>query len=242
MSELRQRIANATQVAAAGPLAGDRARPQLPPLARDPGLDPSQAPDAFVARFRAELGKLTGHVYGPHDAEGVAETVLRLLEGFGATAILAWADDDLGCPGLAEALRVKGIDLVRPDIFEGAERDARLAELAALPVGLTGALAGLADTGSIVVASGAGRSRVASLLAPIHIAIVPVAGLHPTMADWLADGGAELVRESANVVAITGPSRTADIELTIVLGVHGPKEVHAVLYNGQPSAPRTTTG
>ena len=60
MSEVLRRVQYATGVAAAGPLAGDRERPELPPLPRDPTLDPAQAPSAFVERFRAELETLTG--------------------------------------------------------------------------------------------------------------------------------------------------------------------------------------
>lgn len=96
-----------------------------------------------------------------------------------------------------------------------------------------GAVAGLADTGSIVVASGPGRSRLASLLPAIRVAVLPLSRLYPTMQDWLAGGGVELARRTANLVVITGSSRTSDIEMQLTLGMHGPKEIHVVLFRDQ---------
>ena len=81
--------------------------------------------------------------------------------------------------------------------------------------------------------SGAGRGRLASLLAPIHIAVL--------RADQIARGlgqaldliqqryGPDVFAESSNLTLISGPSRTGDIEQTLVLGAHGPRELHVVL-------------
>ena len=94
-------------------------------------------------------------------------------------------------------------------------------------VGVTGAVACLAETGSLVVVSGPGRGRLASLLPPLHVAIVTRALLTALAADLLVDQP-ELATSGANMVCITGPSRTADIEHTLSRGVHGPREVHVV--------------
>ena len=64
----------------------------------------------------------------------------------------------------------------------------------------------------------------------MHIAVLPVSRIYPTMQDWIADGGVDLARETANLVVITGSSRTSDIELQLTMGMHGPKELHIVLY------------
>ena len=110
----------------------------------------------------------------------------------------------------------------------GPERAARLQALDPVPVGLTGAFAALADTGSVVVISGPGRGRIASLLPPTHIAVVRAEQLFPSLGHFLAAnaGAADL---GSNMVVITGPSRTGDIEGTLVLGVHGPGDLHVVL-------------
>ncbi len=230
MSDMLRRIAEAARAAAAGPLAEARERPspRLPSAHVLPGGE-SGAAD-LVARFRAELEKLMGNVYGPLSAEAAAAQCREIFGALGLAEVLAWDDGEIGCPGLPEALRRAGVRLVPAELAAADERQAALEHLAALPAGLTGAIAGLADTGSIVVASGRGRPRLASLLPPVHVALLPVRRLYPTMAAWLAGGGDQIVRQSANLVVVTGPSRTADIELTIALGVHGPKEIHVILY------------
>jgi L-lactate utilization protein LutC len=94
-------------------------------------------------------------------------------------------------------------------------------------VGLTGAEAAFAETGSIVVSSGPTRSRMVSLLPPIHIALVPESKLTADIFTWAAARQGDL---PANTVFISGPSKTADIEMTLVKGVHGPKRFIVILY------------
>ena len=94
-------------------------------------------------------------------------------------------------------------------------------------VGLTGAEAAFAETGSIVVSSGPTRSRMVSLLPPIHIALVPTSKLTADIFTWVATRQGDL---PANTIFISGPSKTADIEMTLVKGVHGPKRFIVILY------------
>ena len=95
-------------------------------------------------------------------------------------------------------------------------------------MGITGAFAGIAESGTIAVVSGAGRSRLASLLAPVHIAVLRADRMYPSLAAFLA-AHADIAEQGSNLVLITGPSRTADIEMTLTRGVHGPGEVHVVV-------------
>ncbi len=94
-------------------------------------------------------------------------------------------------------------------------------------VGLTSADAALAETGSLVISSGSGKSRQVSLLPPIHIALLPESKLHSDIFTWTAQRKKEV---PTNIVLISGPSKTADIELTLVKGVHGPKRFIVILY------------
>ena len=94
-------------------------------------------------------------------------------------------------------------------------------------VGLTSAEAALAETGSIVIRSGPNKSRLVSLLPPIHIALVPESKLTADIFTWTAVRQGEL---PANIVLVSGPSKTADIEMTLVKGVHGPKRFIVILY------------
>jgi L-lactate dehydrogenase complex protein LldG len=91
--------------------------------------------------------------------------------------------------------------------------------------GLTGALAGIAETGTLVLTSGPGRPLTASLLAPLHIAILRIGDIY---ADLPRAINLPEVQQSPASILISGPSRTADIEMTLTIGVHGPGELHVI--------------
>ena len=186
-------------------------------------------PATLVERFAAELAAAGGTVHGPLQAGAAREAALAVVRGTGARQVLAWTADQLPLPGLLDAVAAAGPSLCDPDLPTAPDaRRERLRALAEAGVGLTGADAGLADTGSLVLSSGPGRPRLAWLLPPVHVALLPVAALLPDMATYFArrPGAAA---GSANLVFVTGPSRTADIELILTRGVHGPRHLHVVL-------------
>jgi L-lactate dehydrogenase complex protein LldG len=201
------------------------ARATLPPFAPAPRADVA----ALVSDFMRELEAVGVKAYAPaHTAEAI-DLVIRLLHASEAKELLAWADSELPLEGLGAAVRAAGFVPLDAQVpADAAGRRARLAELGRASVGLTGALAGLVDTGSLALLSGPGRPRLASLLPPVHVAILSKRALFPAMADFFA-AHPNGVRDASNLVFITGPSRTADIEQTLTLGVHGPREVHVVL-------------
>ena len=92
--------------------------------------------------------------------------------------------------------------------------------------GVSHALYGLADTGSVVLASSPEEPRARSLLPAVHVSLLERSRILPGLAELF-----EAVREDmpSSLAIVTGPSRSADIEQTLVLGVHGPGEVHVVL-------------
>ena len=91
-----------------------------------------------------------------------------------------------------------------------------------MEAGLTGALAGVAETGTLVLLGGRGRPLTASLLPLLHIAVLKAEDILPDMAAALK---LPELQECAAAALVSGPSRTADIEMTLTLGVHGPREV-----------------
>jgi L-lactate dehydrogenase complex protein LldG len=99
---------------------------------------------------------------------------------------------------------------------------------AAAEIGLTGCDAAIAETGSLVLLSGEGKPRAASLLPPVHLAVMRRNDLRFSMGDIFIER-ADAIAASACCTVITGPSRTADIELTLTLGVHGPGELIVVV-------------
>ncbi len=192
------------------------------PLPGDPIGDP-------VETFRRNLEAVRGRVHGPFSPAESADRVAALLIEAGAGEVLAWPLEDVGLPGLEERLRSANLTLVDGSLPDDTQaRAAALQRLAQVPVGLTGAQAGLSDTGSLVLIHGAGRQRFASLLPPVHVAVLCVDRLYPGLPTYLA-AAPEPLTDTSNVVIVTGPSRTADIELTPVFGVHGPKRLDVVL-------------
>lgn len=95
--------------------------------------------------------------------------------------------------------------------------------------GLTGALAGAAETGTLALPGGPGRMLSASLLPEVHLAVLSEQAILPTLAEVLA---LPALHENAAAALVTGPSRTADIEMTLTIGVHGPKELVVFLISG----------
>jgi L-lactate dehydrogenase complex protein LldG len=93
--------------------------------------------------------------------------------------------------------------------------------------------AAIAENGSIVCSSTAGKSVQASLLPAHHIAIVPQDRIFATLDDFFT---AYAASPPTNLTLITGPSRTADIELNLVIGVHGPERLDIVVIEGRPFA------
>ncbi len=192
--------------AESGPYQAEAARPRSGPRTEAPKTAPEAAPEDLTARFIAELDLLGGTTHRVARS-ALAETLIGLLRERGIEAALAW--DEIEHLGQAE-LAAAGIRLVRTG------------DPSSLRVGITGALAGIAETGSLVLTTGKGRPLSASLLPEMHIAIV---GRSRIM--WSLEEALRLrqIREASAAVVVTGPSRTADIEMTLTIGVHGPKEL-----------------
>jgi L-lactate dehydrogenase complex protein LldF len=154
-------------------------------------------------RFTQELTALGGHVFPTQNA---TLSVIELLNSHGINRIHLEANT------LDETLlHAAGIEFTR-------EPDPQIL------VGVTKAVCGLADTGSVLITDGMGDPLKASLLPEIHIAILETSDILPSLPDAM-----RLVKKSGAAVFITGPSRTADIEMTLTIGVHGPKEIHVFL-------------
>jgi len=96
-------------------------------------------------------------------------------------------------------------------------------------VGITGCFCAIADTGTLMLCSSRASPAAVSLLPETHVAIVPVSRIVPFMEEAWALVRRELGALPRAVNFVSGPSRTGDIEQTIVLGAHGPYRVHIVL-------------
>lgn len=95
---------------------------------------------------------------------------------------------------------------------------------------VTDCRAGLADTGGILVWSDETFGRSSTLVIPIHIVLLRTSQILPDLVDALQLAYAQKPRPS-NIVIINGPSKTADIEMNLITGVHGPKFLHVILID-----------
>jgi L-lactate dehydrogenase complex protein LldF len=155
------------------------------------------------AQFAHELTTLGGHVVSTHNPTQAVIEFLR-LRGVKKIHLEPNTLDEM-------ILHVAGIEFTH-------EPDPQIL------VGVTKAVCGLADTGSVLVTDGRGNPLEASLLPEVHIVILKATDILPSLPNAMP-----LVKEAGAAVFITGPSRTADIEMTLTIGVHGPKEIHVLL-------------
>ncbi len=188
-----------------------------------------------VAQFTEELEALQGHVHHCTSPQAALAKLKDLLISHEFTSALHWDPTELPIAGAGEMLREIGVQSAEGIVVGAADRDGRTQALDAVPVCISGADAAIAESGSIVVVSGEGRGRLASLIAPVHIALLPAECVVRTLPDAFellkTRFGREVVHERANVAIISGPSRSADIEQTLTLGVHGPKEIHVIIFD-----------
>lgn len=192
----------------------------------DPGpLLPDLPAVDEVARFTESLEAIDGHVHVGDPLRILDE----IVQQYGPGPFLSWDPDRLPVSGAIERLERAGCTPVDAIVSVSADiRHAHQMTYMDIHLGLTGAEAAFAESGSIVVRSGPGRPRMASAIPLIHIALLQTDRIFRSPAHWIMDSAANLGSE-ANVVYITGPSRTADIEQQLTLGVHGPKELHVIL-------------
>jgi L-lactate dehydrogenase complex protein LldG len=128
---------------------------------------------------------------------------------------------------VSDAPEVAAVSAALPADMRVLPPDTLRSELLAADAGLTCAQFGIAETGTLVLVSADERHRVASLVPALHVALLPASRLLGTIGEALARLHDDEGRvRSRTVTFVTGPSRTADIELTLVVGVHGPKALH----------------
>jgi L-lactate dehydrogenase complex protein LldG len=209
LKPFRDRFDSLAETPAVTALPASQPRPGEQPPARMPAAPLSSS--ERVQRFSQELVALGG-VVTLCTADDLARRLLRNLDDLEISTLQAW-DEDYFPAGLFTALSSNGIRLQKnPD--------------PALRAGLTGSLAGIAETGTLVLPGGAGMPQTASLLPEIHFAVLRQADLVDTLVDALR---LPVIRQATTAILVSGPSRTADIEMTLTIGVHGPGEVRVFI-------------
>jgi len=166
----------------------------------------------LVSQFAAALTAVGGSISFCH-SQDLCSRILALIQDRQGDEILAWEDFHFPA-GLLEGLRQAGIRITN-------DQDT------SIRIGLTGAAAAIAETGTLVIPAGPGKSNLPSLTTELHLVVLRVGDIHPNLKEVLR---LPEMRTASTVALITGPSRTADIELTLTIGVHGPREVHVFCF------------
>ena len=179
--------------------------------------------ELLVERFVSEVSRVGGSVARTSSAAETVDYLRRLLP----------AIED-GAVAISDAVARHEPKLAQLFQMEDPETALDKHPLMRAQIGVTFADFAIADTGTLVLVSGEERHRLVSLLPPIHVCL-----LDP---DRIVANLTELLRQTGEhhysyefapnaMTLITGPSRTADIEHTVTTGVHGPRELHILLYS-----------
>jgi len=196
----------AQRKAAAEALLAARARGPQPVLSGD-----------LVERFQGKAESLSSTLESVSDRQAVPAAVARYL------AAQRLAMEIVTTPDVADL-----------DWAGHGMRGAARAAVDADQVGVTGCFCAVAETGTLMLLSAPDSPATVSLLPETHIALVDTSRIVATMEDAFALLRAERGEVPRAVNFVSGPSRTGDIEQTIVLGAHGPCRVHLILI-GTPS-------
>ena len=199
---------------------GNRLSP-TPPLDERGGIGYQGAGPDLVQRFAAELTAAGGVPIIAADAAAALAAIRTILETKQARRLLL-GGGIVERLGLAAQLADAGYQVVTPaDVNQQASRE----PFFAADAGISGVEHLIAETGSLVMATTPGEPRSVSLLPPVHIAVAVRSQIMPDLFDLFS---VEKTPSSC-LTLITGPSKTGDIELKLVTGVHGPGEVHVIL-------------
>lgn len=182
-------------------------------------------PDQLVDVLEKQCASIHTEFVKTTQAE-LKETILGVIKKYQGKTVMTWDDDRFSSFGLSEAFshfREKEALIINTWDSSSRERSVRLAEQA--DVGITFSDITLAESGTAVLLASKGKARSVSLLPATYIAIIPKSTIVPRMSQATREIHRRVERGEmppSCVNFITGPSNSADIEMNLVVGVHGP--------------------
>jgi len=200
---------------------------EFPPLGQ---VMPPIDPENLVPKFEAELQKVAGSPHRAANREELDRLFRVILKD--SPPIVVSRNPLISRLGLEDTFRARGLEVaVWPALgaSDAAIRGFRDRCFEA-GFGITGVDFALAETGSLILSSITEGSQLTSLAPPVHIALYRRSQVLASLEGVLEQASAAHLEElGRSIVFITGPSRTADIEQILIRGVHGPRDVHAIL-------------
>jgi L-lactate dehydrogenase complex protein LldG len=191
------------------------------------------AGDDPIRRLVDELTKVGAHAtsaHAPDELRNAIQSVVNRHSIRSAVVNDSGIARELGVNGLLRDAAVEVTEIRDLQVLDEATRRDRLF---AVDLGVAAPDWAIAETGTLVYASGPAQTRSTTLLPPVHLAVVDTGCILPDLMDlpaqlWLLSIDGVLPR---NVALVTGPSKTGDIELKLTTGVHGPGEVHVLIWD-----------
>ena len=220
LKSIRDHLAISAPLDAAHRLKIDRVQPNGDLMSFATAV-PAVERSSLIQTFKENLEAVGGHCIVVENVAEATQAVTEIIADVQRTPLLARRI------ALSNSLLVQTVCRgIQIDVDEMTVSPSR-AEIFSYDVGVSAVQYAIAETGTLVLESEAERHRLISLVPPAHIAIVEADKICLTVAEALAKVNQGNL--SPTVTFITGPSRTADIELTLTIGVHGPQELYVIV-------------
>ena len=184
----------------------------------------------LCVKMADEVNAVGGVATVVEDQQAALERLGEILTKYRPKSALCWQHDLLERLGLTRFLEEHGVQYSQHESRSSRPTETCRETWLEADIGITSTDIAIAETGSLMVASGPGHERVVSLLPPVHVAIVGRHQIVPDLFDavsWLREQGVDNL--ASNVTLISGPSKTGDIELQLTTGVHGPGHWYVIL-------------
>ena len=176
----------------------------------------------LIDLFKQNIEAVDGHCIVAHGETEIAAALTQIISALQKTKLRAQRIAISDAPEVERLMHMTDLEIEELGIAPNAT------DIFGFDVGISATQAAIAETGTLVLDSTRERHRLVSLVPPVHIAIVNASTICATLGETLSilQNGKEL---SPAITFITGPSRTADIELTLTIGVHGPQELYVII-------------
>lgn len=178
----------------------------------------------LINQLKEESLKVNGEVKGPKKSDDIINDIKNVFDENSYENFLIWETKFIIDNQIKDRLQGRGLTCIKSKSIK---------KLSQAEVGITEVDYAIADTGTLVLFSENKKTRISSVLPSVHIAILKaeniLSNIHELFS-FIKKDHPNLTELSSCITFITGPSRTADIELTLTLGVHGPARLIVFIY------------
>jgi L-lactate dehydrogenase complex protein LldG len=182
----------------------------------------------LIAQFTQEFERVSGQSLGLFTPTAAAGEIVKLARALEAHTVAIGRGVKLDADLIGRKLTRNRVEVIRPTPLPNADRQPLRDRIAGCDLGIIEADYAIAATGTFCIVAEAERPSSLTILPPVNLILVAADRISATLAEVIAAVGPATF-SSNRVALITGPSRTADIEKMIVIGVHGPKQLYAMV-------------